>query len=134
MNGPGPSHVQPMPLRPRRHPARRGVRPGTDVLQRRLGRNVRWKRRASRRRDAEERNAQFLRRPAFVALFQMLGIGWFVAIAILLGVLGGLWLDNKLGTRPIFLILGIVLGLAAAGYGVYAVFKPFFSNNQGKGE
>ena len=66
--------------------------------------------------------------------FQVLGIGWFVAIAILLGVLGGLWLDNKLGTRPIFLILGIVLGLAVAGYGVYAVFKPFFSNNQGKGE
>ena len=39
--------------------------PRADVLQRRLGRNVRWKRRlAARRRDPEERDAQFLRRPA----------------------------------------------------------------------
>ena len=68
------------------------------------------------------------------AAFRVLGIGWFVAIAILLGVLGGLWLDDRLGTGPIFLITGILLGLTVAGYGVYAAIKPFFSNNQGKGD
>jgi len=66
--------------------------------------------------------------------FRVLGIGWFMAIAILLGVLGGLWLDGKLGTRPLFLIAGIFLGLAAAGYGAYQMFKPFMTNNQDKGD
>jgi ATP synthase protein I len=66
--------------------------------------------------------------------FRFLGIGWFLAISILLGVLGGLWLDSKLGTRPVFLITGIFLGLATAGYGAYQMFKPFIANNQGKGD
>ena len=66
--------------------------------------------------------------------FRVLGIGWFVAIAILLGVLGGLWLDDKLGTEPIFLITGIILGLVVAGYGTYSAFKPFFNNNEDKGD
>lgn len=66
--------------------------------------------------------------------FRFLGIGWFLAISILLGVLGGLWLDNKLGTKPVFLIAGIFLGLATAGYGAYQMLKPFFVNNQGKGD
>ena len=65
---------------------------------------------------------------------RVLGIGWFIAISILLGILGGLWLDDRLGTRPVFLIVGIVVGLGVAAYGTYATFKPFFSNNQGKGE
>ncbi len=65
---------------------------------------------------------------------RVLGIGWFLAISILLGVLGGLWLDNKLGTKPVFLIIGIFLGLAVAGYGAYQMFKPFITNNQGKGD
>ena len=65
---------------------------------------------------------------------KVLGIGWFVAIAILLGTLGGLWLDNKLGTGPIFLIIGIILGLAAAAYGVYSAIKPFFKQYQDKGD
>jgi F0F1-type ATP synthase assembly protein I len=65
---------------------------------------------------------------------RVLGIGWYVAVAILLGVLGGLWLDGRLNTRPVFLIIGLFVGLMTAGYGAYVMIKPFFNNNQGKGD
>ena len=68
------------------------------------------------------------------AAFRVLGMGWYVAIAIVLGLLGGLWLDGKLGTRPLFIIIGLVIGIAAAVYGVYQMFFPFINNNRGKGD
>ena len=64
----------------------------------------------------------------------VLGIGWLVAIAIIGGVLVGHWLDGKLGTSPVFLIIGISLGVAVAVYGVYTTIKPFFDNNHDKGD
>ena len=35
------------------------------------------------------------------------------AVAIYVGYLGGSWLDGQLGTDPIFMFLGVVLGIAA---------------------
>ena len=64
---------------------------------------------------------------------RVIGIGWYMALAILAGVLGGMWADGKLGTKPVFLIIGLFLGLIVAGYGAYQTFKPFI-NNQLKGE
>jgi F0F1-type ATP synthase assembly protein I len=68
------------------------------------------------------------------AAFRVLGMGWYVAIAIVLGLLGGLWLDGKFHTRPFFTIVGLVAGITAAIYGVYQMFLPFFKNKQGKGD
>jgi F0F1-type ATP synthase assembly protein I len=67
--------------------------------------------------------------------FRVFGIGWFIAIAILLGVLGGLWVDGKLGTEPLFTIVGLFFGLAVAAFGTYSIVRPFFTDNnsQGKG-
>ena len=65
---------------------------------------------------------------------QVIGIGWYMVISILFGLLGGRWLDNKLGTKPLFLIAGIILGLVVAGYGAYQMVKPLMSNNRDKGE
>jgi len=56
-----------------------------------------------------------------------------MALAILGGVLGGLWVGEKLGSKPVFLIIGIMLGLVVAGYGAYQAFRPLM-NNQLKGE
>jgi F0F1-type ATP synthase assembly protein I len=64
----------------------------------------------------------------------VLGIGWLIAIAIIGGVLVGHWMDGKLGTSPVFLIIGILFGVAVAVYGVYATIKPFFGNNHNKGD
>ena len=67
------------------------------------------------------------------AAFRFIGVGWFVGISILGGVLGGLWLDNKFGTKPILVIVGLILGLIVAFYGVYRMLLPLIRNKQDKG-
>ena len=49
-----------------------------------------------------------------------LGLGTTLAVTVLAGVGGGHWLDGRLGTRPMLLVLGGMLGLAA---GLYHFFK-----------
>ena len=56
-------------------------------------------------------------------------MGFFVGISIVLGVVGGQWLDGKLHTTFIFTISGLFIGLAVAFYGVYRMLKPFLDNN-----
>jgi hypothetical protein len=51
--------------------------------------------------------------------FRLLGIGWYVALCILGGGLGGVWLDDRLSLSPLFTLLGLAAGLAAAGIGMY---------------
>ena len=50
---------------------------------------------------------------------RLTGIGFFFAICIVLGIVGGLAVDSWLGTRPLFILLGLFLGLAAAFWGGY---------------
>jgi hypothetical protein len=57
------------------------------------------------------------------------GMGWTIAIAIAIGVLLGNWLDGRAGTHPLFLLVGLVLGLAlglfAAGQMLVRYLKEF---------
>jgi F0F1-type ATP synthase assembly protein I len=46
---------------------------------------------------------------------------------VLAGLGGGYWLDGRLGTRPVFLLLGGCLGLAAA---LYYFFKTVAGLNK----
>ncbi len=52
------------------------------------------------------------------SVFRLLGIGWYVALCILGGGLGGYWLDGKLDISPLFTLLGLGLGLALAFFGM----------------
>jgi F0F1-type ATP synthase assembly protein I len=45
-----------------------------------------------------------------------LGIGTTLAATVLLGLGAGYWVDGRLGTEPVFFLLGGALGLVAAGY------------------
>lgn len=65
---------------------------------------------------------------------RLTGMGWYVGICIMLGVLGGLWLDNKLHTTPIMVIIGLLLGIIVAFYGVYRMILPNINRkgNEGK--
>lgn len=49
--------------------------------------------------------------------------------SILVGIFFGRWLDDKAGTEPLFLIIGLLLGLAA---GVYAMLKLVQQFNSGE--
>jgi len=69
-----------------------------------------------------------------VAVLRLAGVGWYIGICIVLGVVGGLWLDNKFNTRPILVIVGLILGIVVAFYGVYTMLRPFIRNKQNKGE
>ncbi len=49
----------------------------------------------------------------------LLGIGWFFATCVVLGVVIGRWLDGRFDTAPLFALIGTFVGLAAALYGGY---------------
>jgi F0F1-type ATP synthase assembly protein I len=68
------------------------------------------------------------------AALRFIGVGWFIAISILLGVWGGIWLDEKLGTSPIMVIVGLILGLVVAFYGVYRMLLPLMRDRRNKGD
>jgi F0F1-type ATP synthase assembly protein I len=54
-----------------------------------------------------------------------LGIGLNWALALLLGTYGGQALDRRLHTAPAFLIVGLVLGMAAGMAGSIAVARRY---------
>ena len=69
----------------------------------------------------------------WVAALGLTGVGFFIAGAIILGILGGRWLDNRMNSEPVWLIVGLILGIAVAIFGVYSMLKPFLGNNQNGG-
>ncbi len=50
---------------------------------------------------------------------RLIGIGWYFAVCIVVGVVGGVLLDQLAGTAPLLTILGVLLGLVTAFYGGY---------------
>lgn len=47
------------------------------------------------------------------------GVGIQFAVAIIAFLFAGQWLDNRIGTRSVFTILGVFLGAGAAFYNMY---------------
>ena len=62
---------------------------------------------------------------------RLIGIGWYIAICIILGILAGHWLDSKLNTSLLW-VIGLIVGILVAFYGVYRMLVPFTSNKQDK--
>lgn len=46
-------------------------------------------------------------------------LGFGVALSLALMVGGGVWLDGRLDTAPVFTLIGLALGLVSAGYQLY---------------
>ncbi len=57
---------------------------------------------------------------------QFMGLGLTFALAVLLFLGIGAWLDSKLGTSPLLLVLGAFIGAAAGFYSLYyhTVIEP----------
>ena len=68
----------------------------------------------------------------WAAAFRLFGVGFYVAACILGGILAGLWLDDKFLTKPLFILLGLAVGLAVAFYGVYRMIRLVMNNKQDK--
>jgi ATP synthase protein I len=61
---------------------------------------------------------------------RLIGLGFYIGICIVAGILGGLWLDSKFNTQPIFLLVGLILGLILAFWGTYQMILPLINNNK----
>lgn len=63
----------------------------------------------------------------------LLGIGWYIAICILLGVFIGYWVDDATGLKPIFTLVGILFGLLLAVVGGARMVLQFTQRFGGNG-
>jgi ATP synthase protein I len=48
-----------------------------------------------------------------------LGLGWSIVASLIVCILGGVVLDQYLDTAPVLTLIGVALGLMAAGYLLY---------------
>ena len=63
---------------------------------------------------------------------RFVGVGWYIGLCIVLGVLGGRWLDRQFDTGVILTIVGLILGVITAIYGVYRMLVPLLGNKHNK--
>jgi F0F1-type ATP synthase assembly protein I len=62
---------------------------------------------------------------AYLALFSEIGL--IILVTTLAGALGGHWIDGQLGTSPIFIVVGLLAGLAIGALGVYRLIQRFLA-------
>jgi ATP synthase protein I len=65
----------------------------------------------------------------WVPAFRLTGIGFYIVTCIVGGTFVGWWLGGK---RPVFMIIGLVVGLVLAVYGVYRMIRPLLEDNHNK--
>jgi F0F1-type ATP synthase assembly protein I len=58
-----------------------------------------------------------------------MGIGWYFAVCIVAGVVGGFLLDQVAGTTPLLTLLGLLLSLVVAFYGGYRMLMETLSTS-----
>ena len=62
---------------------------------------------------------------AYLALFGEMGLS--LLVTTLVGALGGHWIDDQLGTSPIVLIVGFLVGAAAGARLMYQLMNRFLA-------
>lgn len=63
----------------------------------------------------------------------LIGIGWYIALSIVIGAAGGVWLDHRFGTRILFTLIGLTLGLILAMYGAYRLVVAVMKDTRNGG-
>jgi hypothetical protein len=71
-------------------------------------------------------------------LWFLFTVGWYVALSVVLPTLLGFWLDSpgRFDTRPLFTLIGFLLGTVIAFYGLYRMLRQFYreQKEQDKGK
>jgi len=70
----------------------------------------------------------------WAAALRLVGIGFYIAGCIILGVVLGVWLDRKIDVSPLFTLLGLGVGLFAAFYGTYRMVLPALGRGKDEGD
>lgn len=65
----------------------------------------------------------------WVSALRLTGIGFYIGICIAGGAFAGWWFGDE---KPLFVIVGLVIGLIVAFFGVYQMIRPFMGIGQGK--
>jgi len=69
----------------------------------------------------------------WVAALRLIGVGFFIGGSITLGLFVGRWFDDRQGTS-LFWIVGLILGIVVAFYGVYRMLLPIMGDKRERGE
>ena len=63
------------------------------------------------------------------AALRLVGLGWYVSICIVAGILGGRFLDEKVfHTSFLFTLLGLGVGLGLAFWGLYKILATVLAD------
>ena len=65
------------------------------------------------------------------ALGLAMNLSWTMLFSLVLPLLAGIWLDKKLGTAPLFILIGAILGILAATVGVARIAIRTFGQVSG---
>ena len=55
---------------------------------------------------------------------RLIGLGWYVAFCIVIGVVGGVFIDQRLDTKLLFTLIGLAFGTTSAFYGLIKMIQP----------
>ena len=55
---------------------------------------------------------------------RLIGLGWYVASCIVIGVVGGVLIDQWLDTKLLFTLMGLAFGTTSAFYGLIKMIQP----------
>ncbi|MFC1902288.1 hypothetical protein ACFLX3_05120 [Chloroflexota bacterium] len=65
----------------------------------------------------------------WVAALRLTGIGFFIAVCIAGGTFAGFKLSAG---KPVFMIVGLLVGLIVAAFGVYQLIRPLMDDKNDK--
>lgn len=74
---------------------------------------------SGRERRASEGETERLERARLVMIGKAIQFGSTVVGSLVLFLGGGIWLDRRLGTQPLLLLIGLLLAFVAIGYNLY---------------
>jgi ATP synthase protein I len=64
-----------------------------------------------------------------IPALRVTGIGFYIATCIAGGAFAGYWLGGK---KPLFMIIGLLVGLVLAVYGAYRMIRPLIKADNKK--
>lgn len=62
------------------------------------------------------------------SIAKLIGLGSAIAASVIGGLLIGWFIDGRIGTFPVFTLVGLVVGMTSAGLQLYTIFRKFTQN------